>query len=130
VHAIGFVPDEDLPALYRGASCFAFPALSEGFGLPVLEAMACGTPTVCADAGALPETAGDAALFFPPGDADALASALQRLQAEGPAWSARALAHASRFTWERTATETLAVLEHARRRFPRRLRAAARAARA
>jgi glycosyltransferase involved in cell wall biosynthesis len=129
VRAIGFVPEEDLPALYRGASCFAFPALSEGFGLPVLEAMACGTPTVCADAGALPETAGDAALFFPPGDADALASALQRLQAEGPAWSARALAHAARFTWERTATETLAVLEQARRRFPRRLGAAARAAR-
>ena len=61
VHIIGYIPEEDLPALYNGADLFVFPSLYEGFGLPVLEAMACGTPVVCSHAGSLPEVAGDAA---------------------------------------------------------------------
>ena len=68
----GYVPDEDLPAIYSAADLFVFPSLYEGFGLPVLEAMACGTPVVCSNASNLPEMAGDAALLVDPTDVRAL----------------------------------------------------------
>ncbi len=78
VHFIGFVDDQDLPALYSAATCFAFPSLYEGFGFPVLEAMACQTPVVTSNISSLPEVAGDAALMVDPYDVDALAHALEQ----------------------------------------------------
>jgi glycosyltransferase involved in cell wall biosynthesis len=112
VQFTGYVADADLPALYSAASVFCFPSLAEGFGLPVLEAMACGTPVVCSNASALPEVAGDAAVLVEPTDAEAIAVALKRvLQQPETAAQLRqqGLARAARFSWERTATETLDV---------------------
>jgi glycosyltransferase involved in cell wall biosynthesis len=102
----GFVDDADLPALYAAADIFAFPSRYEGFGIPVVEAMACGTPVVCADNSSLPEAAGDAALLVPAGDETALAAAIQRLiedQALRATLQAAGLAHAQRFTWQAAA---------------------------
>ncbi len=108
----GYVPDADLPALYGAAEVFVFPSLYEGFGLPVLEAMACGTPVVCSAVSSLPEVAGEAALLVPPEDAGALAAAIERVLGD-PALRARlraeGLARARRFTWEAAARATLEV---------------------
>jgi glycosyltransferase involved in cell wall biosynthesis len=109
---LGAVPDALLPGLYAGAEAFALPSLYEGFGLPVLEAMACGTPVIAADATALPETAGGAARLAPP-DGEAFAQAV-RAVLSAPAEQARlrraGLARAAAFTWERTARELDALL--------------------
>ncbi len=78
VQMLGYVDESDLPALYTGADVFCFPSLYEGFGIPVLEAMACGTPVVASNTSSLPEAAGDAALLVSPTDTDALADALGR----------------------------------------------------
>lgn len=111
VRFVGPAPDADLPALYAGAVAFAFPSLWEGFGLPVLEAMASGAPVVASDRGALPEITGGAALLVEPA-AEPLADALERLLAD-PALRERlraaGLARAAEYSWERTARETLAV---------------------
>jgi len=77
----GYVKDDDLPALYSGAELFVFPSLYEGFGLPILEAMACGAPVVCSNASSLPEVAGDAALTVAPDDVAGLAAALAPAEA-------------------------------------------------
>ncbi len=79
VHFIGFADEADLPAIYSGATCFAFPSLYEGFGIPVLEAMACGTPVVTSNVSSLPEVAGEAAIMIDPYDLDALTDALRRI---------------------------------------------------
>ena len=108
----GFVPDADLPAVYAGAQALAFPSEFEGFGLPVLEAMACGTPVVCSNTSSLPEVAGGAALLVDPLDADALTDALRRVLSDptlATDLSVRGIAQAGRFSWERAAQETLAV---------------------
>ena len=108
----GFVADEDLPALYNLADLFVFPSLYEGFGLPVLEAMACGTPVVCSDASSLPEVAGDAALLVDPFHVDGWVEAMgQVLSDEGfrGGLVARGLAQARNFTWERAAAELLEI---------------------
>ncbi len=116
VHVTGFVGDDVLPALYTGAAAFCFTSLAEGFGLPLLEAMACGCPVVAADAGATAGTAGDAALLVPPADPgalrDALAAALDdsALRAD---LVRRGAAHAARFTWQETARRTLAAYRDA-----------------
>ena len=105
----GFVADADLPALYTSADVFAFPSLYEGFGIPVLEALACSTPVVCADNSSLPEAAGDAALLADATDPQAFAAALQRLIEDEMLRTElrqRGLRHAARFTWRRSA-ETL-----------------------
>ncbi len=111
VRFIGFVDEADKPALYRGAVAFIFPSRYEGFGLPPLEALACGTPVVGSDISSIPEVVGDAGVLLPPDDAEGMASALIQLATdEGfrAELSRRALAHAARFSWERTARETLA----------------------
>ena len=108
----GFVPGDELPWWYRAAECFVYPSLFEGFGLPVLEAMACGTPTITSRASSLPEVAGDAALMVDPENADELTEALARVLSEpGLASELRAAGprQAARFSWMRTATETAAV---------------------
>lgn len=110
----GYVADEYLPAVYGGAECFAFPSLYEGFGLPVLEAMACGIPVLSSNVTSLPEVAGDAALLVDPYDVEALAAGLDQLLADEVLrqdLSRRGLERAAQFTWERTATATWQVLE-------------------
>jgi glycosyltransferase involved in cell wall biosynthesis len=108
VRWLGYVPERDLVALYAGAELFVYPSRFEGFGLPVLEAMACGAPVVASDTPALRETAGDAAEFAPPGDAVALRAAMLRvLSDEAAAHDARARGRlrAASFSWTRTAEE-------------------------
>jgi glycosyltransferase involved in cell wall biosynthesis len=108
------VPDEDLPALYSGAAAFAFPSLYEGFGLPVLEAMACGAPVVTSNVSATAEVAGDAALLVDPRGVDALGDALGRVLADGALRQElrqRGFERARQFSWERTARETLLLYE-------------------
>jgi glycosyltransferase involved in cell wall biosynthesis len=112
----GFVPEEDLPDLYAGAELLAFPSLYEGFGLPVLEAMACGVPVACSNTSSLPEVAAGAAVLFDPGDEDAIAEALEKLLADAELRSAcarRGIQRSRAFTWSATATRTLAVIREA-----------------
>ncbi len=102
----GYVPDADLVALYNAADVFVYPSLFEGFGLPPLEAMACGTPTVTGNTSALPETVGEAALMVDPRDAEALAGALARVLGDAELraeLAGRGIARAAAFSWERTA---------------------------
>lgn len=112
----GYVPDLDLPALYSGAAVYAFPSLYEGFGFPALEAMACGTPVVCANSSSLPEIAGDAALTFAPTDTRALAEALARLLTDAALRDSlreKGFQRVQAFTWQAAARETLSVLVEA-----------------
>ena len=116
LHRLGFTPDADLPALYAGARIFCFPSLYEGFGLPVLEAQSYGVPVMSANRSALPEIAGDAALYVDPTDVDAIAAAMLRLsQDEALRQQLIAAGHENvkRFSWTKAAAETLAVLEEA-----------------
>jgi glycosyltransferase involved in cell wall biosynthesis len=112
----GYVTDADLPALYRAARAFVYPSLFEGFGLPPLEAMACGTPVVTSDVSSLPEVAGDAALLIDPNDERALADALieivnnEGLRAE---LREKGIAQAKKFTWREAAEKTLSLYREA-----------------
>jgi len=114
VHFTGYVSDEDLVALYSSARAAAMPSFSEGFGLPALEAMACGAPVLASDCGALPEVVGDGGLYFDPHDPDAIATAIRRIVTDDSLrddLAARGLARVPGFTWERAARMTLAHLE-------------------
>jgi glycosyltransferase involved in cell wall biosynthesis len=112
----GYVADDDLPVLYAAASVFAYPSLYEGFGIPPVEAMACGTPVVASTAGALPEVLGDAALLVAPTDEDALAQALLAAAEDRGELRRRGVLRAARFAWPKAAAETWAVYEAAGRR--------------
>lgn len=112
----GYVPDDDLATLYSGAEVYAFPSLYEGFGFPALEAMACGTPLVCASASSLPELVGNAALTFPPTDVSSMADALRRALTDAELrvqLVERGFERVQLFTWEKASRETLDVLTEA-----------------
>jgi alpha-1,3-rhamnosyl/mannosyltransferase len=115
--ATRFLPDvseADLPALYSGADCFVFPSFYEGFGLPPLEAMACGTPVLCANVSSLPEVVGRAALLVDPSSVTDMARGLRTLLTNPSLRDdlrQRGLQRAETFSWQRTARETLAVYE-------------------
>jgi glycosyltransferase involved in cell wall biosynthesis len=108
----GFVDDKDLPAIYSGATLLAFPSLYEGFGLPILEAMACGTPVINSDASCLPEVAGDCTVQLAPESADAWASALANLledQALREHLIQAGFEQIKQFTWKRSAEQLLSI---------------------
>jgi glycosyltransferase involved in cell wall biosynthesis len=110
----GYVADDDLHALYGGADAFCYPSRYEGFGLPPLEAMACGCPVLCVRASSIPEVVGDAAVLLPPDDSGAWAAALEKLLTQPQVrerWRERGLERARRFSWEQTARETLRIYE-------------------
>jgi glycosyltransferase involved in cell wall biosynthesis len=110
----GYVEDADLPALYSAAAVFAFPSHYEGFGLPVLEAMACGTPVVCSNNSSLPEVVGDAALMVDPANDEAIAHALGLVLSDAglaAQMRARGLERARCFSWQATAARAVAVYE-------------------
>jgi glycosyltransferase involved in cell wall biosynthesis len=116
VRFLGHVPQADLPALYSAADLFAFPSLYEGFGLPALEAMACGTPVVASNVSAVPEVVGDAALQVSPLDVEALAGAMERVLRDERLRAdlrERGLKRAARFSWEETARRTAEVYKWA-----------------
>jgi len=106
----GYVPGEDLVTLYNAADIFVYPSIFEGFGLPPLEAMACGTPVVCSNTSSFPEVVGDAALMVDPLDVDGLAEAMSRSLRDAALWtrlSARGPRQSTLFSWEHTARITL-----------------------
>lgn len=116
VRFLGYVPEDDLPALIGGATALVFPSLYEGFGLPAIEAMACGTPVIASNAGSLPEVVGDAGLLVDPLDVDALGDALAHVIADAALREhlrSAGLARSREYTWGRCAAETLRVLERA-----------------
>lgn len=116
VRLLGFVPDDDLPALYSLSQAFVYPSRYEGFGLPILEAMACGVPVVAAKSSCLPEVGGDAALYFPPRKDAALADMLRRVLEDRELRQLlvkRGLARAALFSWRAAAERTIEVYKAA-----------------
>jgi glycosyltransferase involved in cell wall biosynthesis len=116
VRLLGYVEEEDLVALYNAAIGLVYPSVYEGFGLPVVEAMACGRPVIASNTSSLPEVAGDAAILVDPFDVSALHGAMERLVTEprvAESLSARGLAQAARFSWRRTAATAVAVYQAA-----------------
>lgn len=114
IHSLGFVPDSQLPDLYRAADAFVYPSLYEGFGLPPLEAMACGCPVISSTRGSLGEIIGDAAVTVDPENAQQMAAQLSRVATDESLrehLQIAGLAQARRFDWTRTAAETLKVYE-------------------
>jgi glycosyltransferase involved in cell wall biosynthesis len=112
IQSIGWVDEADKPALYSAAAAFLFPSLYEGFGLPPLEALACGTPVICSNASSLPEVVGDAAFLVDPGDASAWANAIRRVLSDDSGRAGmrkRGLMQSQKFSWNRAARETSAV---------------------
>ncbi len=111
IKLLGVVSEDDLIRLYQQATLFVFPSLYEGFGLPVLEAMACGIPVICSNTSSLPEVAGDAAVMIDPHSPEQLTVALTEVlgsPTRQEEMRLRGLAQAKEFTWDRTAAETLA----------------------
>jgi len=110
----GYVPESDLPALYSGATCFVYPSIFEGFGLPPLEAMQCGTPVIIGNRTSLPEVVGNAAFAVDPFDVDAIAGAIEQMLNK-PALRddlrVKGLERAKMFDWRETARSTLRVYE-------------------
>lgn len=108
---LGFVPEADLPGLYSGAAVFAFPSLYEGFGFPVLEAMACGTPVVTSNLSSLPEIAGEAAILINPLDPDSIKSGITTALTSYATLRSRGLIRTDSFTWAATAKNMLEIYE-------------------
>ncbi len=115
---LGFLPSEELPLFYNMAVMLVFPSLYEGFGMPVIEAMACGCPVVCSRTSALPEVAGDAAVTFDPSSPEEMSRVIWNLwedEEKRNAMKERGLRRAEAFSWEKTAEKTLDVYERALR---------------
>ena len=113
VHFTGFFPGQDLADLYCASEFLVFPSLFEGFGLPVLEAMSCGTPVACSDISSLPEVAGGAAMLFNPYDVDSMAEVIESLAGSDEKrkeLASRSLARSKEFSWVKTAEKTLEVI--------------------
>jgi glycosyltransferase involved in cell wall biosynthesis len=109
VQFLGYIPDDDIPSLYSAAHAFVFPSLGEGFGLPIVEAMACGTPVVTSNVSSIPEVAGDAAVLVDPEDVQALARAMERVAFDDDLRRhliKKGVERAALFTWPRAAQET------------------------
>jgi glycosyltransferase involved in cell wall biosynthesis len=116
VHFVGYVSTEELPQWYNAAELFVYPSLYEGFGLPPLEAMACGTPVVTSTASSLPEVVGEAGLSVDPGDVEALAAAIERVLMDvelREQMQVAGVARAQGFSWEKTARDTVACYRRA-----------------
>ncbi len=114
VDFLDYVPDADLPALFAACNAFVFPSLYEGFGLPPLEAMACGAPVVCSNTSSLPEVVGDAALLVNPQSVSEIVAAVERVTTDETLRTeicCRGMERAARFSWDRAARETRAVYE-------------------
>lgn len=114
VHFTGYLPPQDLPMVYNLADVFVYPSIYEGFGLPPLEAMACGTPVITSAVSSMPEHVGDAGVLVPPNDLHALADAIQRLISDDSLRSHLAYQgpqQAANYTWDRTARETLRIYQ-------------------
>ncbi len=112
----GFAPGEDIPSLYCGADLFVFPSLYEGFGMPVLEAMACGIPVACSDISSIPEVIGDTGVLFDPYQVESIAGAMAELLKNPDRMEdcrARGLERAKKFTWSATAALTLKIIREA-----------------
>jgi glycosyltransferase involved in cell wall biosynthesis len=110
----GYVPQSDLPALYSGSICFVYPSYFEGFGLPPLEAMKCGTPVIAGNRTSLPEVVGDAGILVDPFDVNAIAAAIERLVDDPDLrqqLSVKGVARSRLFDWNETARRTLNVYE-------------------
>jgi glycosyltransferase involved in cell wall biosynthesis len=117
VRFVGLVPDADLPHLYSGAACFVYPSLFEGFGLPLIEAMSCGTPVVSSDRTALPELVETAGLLVDPESVDALAGAMARMLGDpdlARELGRRGLERSRQYSWAETARRTLAIYHEVR----------------
>jgi glycosyltransferase involved in cell wall biosynthesis len=109
IRVAGYVPEEDLPAVYAGARMFVYPSLYEGFGIPILEALACGVPTITSTTSSMPEVAGDAAVLVDPSDGAALAGAMRRLhrdEALRESLRRKGPVRAAAFSWDETARMT------------------------
>ena len=106
---LGYVPDPDLPGLYSAAAVFVYPSLYEGFGFPVLEAMACGTPVVTSNISSLPEVAGDATILVDPLDVKSIRSGITLALNKRDQLIAQGYAQAHKFTWDNTVKQTLEV---------------------
>lgn len=115
VHFTGFVADDDLPDIYRGADCFVFPSRYEGFGLPPVEAMACGIPVLSSDAASMPEILGNGAMYFKSGDMQDLVIKLKKIlildEKEKAGLVAAGSERAGRYSWERTAKDLYQVIQ-------------------
>ena len=113
VKFLGVAPEEDLPGLYGGAAALVYPSLYEGFGLPILEAMTVGCPVVTSDRGSLKEVAGEAAVLVDPENEESIAMGIEEAVEKRSVWTAKGLAQAAKFSWEKAARETLRVYEEA-----------------
>lgn len=115
IKQLGYVPQEDLPALYAGAKVFVFPSLYEGFGVPILEAMTVGCPVITSNIGSMPEAGGEAAIYVQPDNVNSIADGINKIlkltSKEYAQLSARSKIQAKKFSWENTATETLGLYE-------------------
>jgi len=115
IRFLGFVPDEDLPILYSGSCLLVFPSLYEGFGLPLVEAMACGVPVVASNTSSIPEVVGDAALLVPPTEPEAFAEAILRVRSDAglrKAMIEKGLSRAACFRWDKAACQLLECMQN------------------